>query len=64
MFDEDLPRNTGAVIEALVTEDLDPLSLDQLRSRITLLDAEIIRCQADIERKSNHMSAADALFKK
>jgi uncharacterized small protein (DUF1192 family) len=64
MFDDDLPLKKGSPLEAVVREDLDPLSLEQLEERIAVLEAEIIRAQADIKRKSTHMSAAEALFKK
>lgn len=64
MFDDDLPLKKGSPLEAVVREDLDPLSLEQLKERITVLEAEIVRAQADIKRKSTHMSAAEALFKK
>ncbi|MEM9880485.1 MAG: DUF1192 domain-containing protein [Pseudomonadota bacterium] len=64
MFDEDLPRNTTSALADAVREDLDPLSLDQLKERIAVLEAEIVRTKADIERKSAHMSAAEALFKR
>lgn len=64
MFDDDIPTRKVATLDALASDDLDPLSLEQLRGRITALEAEIIRTQADIERKSTHMSAAEALFKK
>lgn len=64
MFDDDVPTRKGDALEALAREDLDPLSLEQLNGRIAALEAEIIRAQADIERKSTHMSAAEALFKK
>lgn len=64
MFDDDLPLKKGSPLDHVVREDLDPLSLDQLKARISVLEAEILRAQADIERKSTHMSAAEALFKK
>lgn len=64
MFDDDLPLKKGSALDAVVREDLDPLSLEQLEERITVLEAEILRVQADIKRKSTHMSAAEALFKK
>jgi len=64
MFDEDLPRKTTSPLDGAVREDLSPLSLEQLRERILVLEAEITRTKADIDRKSTHISAAEALFKK
>lgn len=64
MFDEDLPRKPTDALTALVKEDLDPLSVDQLEERIETLQAEIERTKGDIARKTQHRSAAEALFKK
>ena len=44
--------------------DLERLSVDELRERITTLQAEIAACEAEIARKQDHKSAADALFGK
>jgi uncharacterized small protein (DUF1192 family) len=43
---------------------LDSLGIDELRSYIGELRAEIVRVEADIGRKSSHRSAADAFFKR
>jgi uncharacterized small protein (DUF1192 family) len=43
---------------------LDSLGIDELRSYITELQAEIARVEQDINRKSSHRSAADAFFKR
>ena len=51
-------------INLLGKEDLDPLSLTELDSRVALLRAEIARTEAHKAGKSSHLSAADALFKK
>jgi uncharacterized small protein (DUF1192 family) len=48
----------------LARQDLDPLSQDELAERITLLEAEIARVRAHMDRVSRHRSAADALFKR
>ncbi|MEM7570752.1 MAG: DUF1192 domain-containing protein [Pseudomonadota bacterium] len=64
MFDEDEPRPSGDPLRAVQTQDLDPLSLEQLETRIKDLEAEIARTRADIDRKTKHRSAAEALFKK
>ncbi|MEA3060288.1 MAG: hypothetical protein QOJ94_69, partial [Sphingomonadales bacterium] len=45
-------------------QDLDPLSVDELHARIDTLEGEIARVRAKIDAAVNHMSAAEALFKK
>lgn len=41
---------------------IDRLSVDELRARIAALKDEIAACERELERKSAHRSAADALF--
>ena len=43
---------------------LDSLGIEELRSYIGELKAEIARVEADIDRKGSHRSAADAFFKR
>jgi uncharacterized small protein (DUF1192 family) len=43
---------------------LDTMGIEELRSYIDELKAEIVRVEADIGRKSSHRSAADAFFKR
>ena len=47
-----------------IGEPLDALSIDELRSRIALLEAEIARLQAEIGAKEASRSAADSVFKR
>jgi uncharacterized small protein (DUF1192 family) len=42
--------------------DLSAISTDELRHRVTLLEAEIIRIKSEIERKDAGRKAADSLF--
>lgn len=42
--------------------DLERLSVEELRERIETLKAEITACEAELNRKQSHKSAADALF--
>lgn len=42
--------------------DLERLSVDDLNERIADLKAQIAACEAELKRKSDHKSAADALF--
>ena len=44
--------------------DLERLSVDELNQRIAELEAEILACRAELDRKTAHKSAADALFGK
>jgi uncharacterized small protein (DUF1192 family) len=43
---------------------LDSLGIEELRSYIDELRAEIARVETDIGQKSTHRSAADAFFKR
>lgn len=45
-------------------KNLDPLSIDELNDYIAELEAEIARVEQDIAKKSAHLSAAAAFFKK
>jgi uncharacterized small protein (DUF1192 family) len=42
--------------------DLSAISADELRYRITLLEAEILRLKGEIDRKEAGRKAADSLF--
>lgn len=63
MDDEDDFKPGDPIVE-IGKEDLDPLSVHELDKRIALLKAEIARTEAHKAGKSDHLSAADALFKK
>jgi uncharacterized small protein (DUF1192 family) len=43
--------------------DLEILSVDELKARIETLKADIAACEAEIEKKQAHKSAADDIFK-
>jgi len=45
-------------------KNLEPLSLDELAAYIGELEAEIARVKGDIAKKSTHLNAAAAFFKK
>jgi uncharacterized small protein (DUF1192 family) len=51
-------------LSALIVQDLDPLSLDELAARIAVLSREIERCQRHRDRAIAHRSSAEALFSK
>ncbi len=42
--------------------DLERLSVEDLQERIAELQAEIAACEAELNKKQSHKSAADALF--
>ena len=62
--DENLPRNANDPIVLLVKQDLDPLSVDELDQRISVLKSEINRCEAKKNFAVSHRASADSLFKK
>jgi uncharacterized small protein (DUF1192 family) len=45
-------------------KNLDALSVDELEDYIRELEAEILRVKGEIARKSAHLNAATAFFKK
>ena len=51
-------------LSQLVRQDLGPLSLDELQTRIETLRGEIARIEAHMAAVSAHRSAAEQLFKK
>ncbi len=59
--DDDVQPRKKIRLERLV---LDTLGIDELRAYIVELREEITRVEADIARKSDHKSAADAFFRK
>lgn len=61
--DENLPRNANDPLALLVKQDLDPLSVDELEKRISLLKSEISRCEAKKSFAVSHRASAENLFK-
>lgn len=62
--DDLLPRRPGDIAHKLSSEDLDPLSVEELAERIALLRSEIIRCEKRMISAKSHRASADALFRK
>ncbi len=63
-MDDDRPRPKGDAASLLAKEDLAPYSQDELRERISLLEAEIARVEKHRLTAAAHRDAADALFGK
>ncbi len=51
-------------LTALTRQDLDPLSMAELDTRIAALEAEITRTRGKKDRAVNHRASADGLFKR
>jgi uncharacterized small protein (DUF1192 family) len=47
----------------LIRQDLDPFSVDELKERVALIEAELSRVNQKIQGAVNFRSSADALFK-
>jgi len=54
--------NKKSSIEALITEPLDQLSINELKDRVKFLELEINRCNEKIVSKELSKSAADSVF--
>ncbi len=64
-MDELLPKKpTHGPLAELAREDLDRLSADEVRLRITALETEIARCRARLTSATALRSEADQLFKR
>lgn len=63
-LDELFSKRPDDPLVALLKQDIDRLSVDELKERVEALHSEIERCEAKINFANNHRSAADALFKK
>jgi uncharacterized small protein (DUF1192 family) len=63
-LDDLFPSKPGDPLTELAKQDLDPMSIEELRARIEALKAEIERVENHIDRAQTHRSAAEKLFKK
>ena len=63
-LDDLFPSKPDDPLVALAKQDLDPLSIEELKERIEALRAEIARVEAHIQRVETHRSAAEELFKR
>ena len=62
--DDLFPSKPDDPLVALGKQDLDPMSIEELKERIEALKAEIARVEAHIHRVESHRSAAEELFKR
>jgi uncharacterized small protein (DUF1192 family) len=63
-LDDLFPSKPGDPLVELAKQDLDPMSVEELRARIEALKVEIARVEAHMQRAQVHRSAAEELFKK
>lgn len=63
-LDELFAKKPGDPLTLLCKEDLDPLSVEELETRVEALEGEIVRVKAKIEGAVTHRKAADELFKR
>lgn len=63
-LDDLAARRPDDPLVALVRQDLDPLSVDELRLRIAALEGEIARTRRKVDSAIDHRSSADALFRR
>lgn len=63
-LDELFPDKPGDPLTLLVKQDLDPLSVDELRARIARLEGEIERVKQKIAHAVNHRASAEEIFRK
>jgi uncharacterized small protein (DUF1192 family) len=63
-LDELFPDKPGDPLTLLVKQDLDPLSVEELHSRIAVLEGEIARVKAKLDASVNFRASAEELFKK
>ena len=63
-LDDLFPSKPGDPLVELCKQDLDPMSIEELRARVETLKAEITRVEAHMQRAQSHRSAAEELFKK
>jgi uncharacterized small protein (DUF1192 family) len=62
-LDDVLPRKKEDALFALIKQDLDRLSVDELGERIELLETEVLRCKTKRDGATKFRAAADSLFK-
>lgn len=62
-MDELFAKRPEDPLAKLVRQDLDPLSVNELRERVAVLEAEIVRVNQKIQGAVNFKASAEGLFK-
>lgn len=62
-IDEIHPKTPGDPLGAVLVQDLDPLSVEELDDRIIALEQEILRTKGKRDKAVNHRETANMLFK-
>ncbi|MGD9812572.1 MAG: DUF1192 domain-containing protein [Sphingobium sp.] len=63
-MDDYVPRRADDPLKQLMTQDLEPLSVNELHERVSALESEIERTRQQIGQSVNHKASAEALFRK
>ena len=63
-LDDILPKSPGDPLVALLRQDIDRLSQDELAARVAALEGEIARCRAKMQSAVNHRATAEGLFRR
>lgn len=63
-LDDLFARRPDDPLVLVAKQDLDPLSVEELKERVAILEAEIARVNQKIQGSVNFRASADALFKK
>jgi uncharacterized small protein (DUF1192 family) len=63
-LDELFAKRPDDPLIALLRQDIDRLSVEELKERVEALKGEISRCEGKIDFANNHRNVADSLFKK
>jgi uncharacterized small protein (DUF1192 family) len=63
-LEELFPSKPDDPLVALAKQDLDPMSIEELKERVEGLKIEITRVENHMKRAQDHRSAAEELFKK
>lgn len=63
-LDDLFPSKPDDPLVALSKQDLDPMSIEELKARVEALKIEIARVENHMKRAQDHRSAAEELFKK
>ena len=63
-LDDLFPDKPDDPLTLLTRQDLDPLSVEELRARIEILEAEIVRVKAKLDAAVSFRANADEIFRK